>query len=73
MFTITQKPLPRSALCINQPENNIVLNSGNVEMLKIGPDGFWVRGIKLKQDDKEVEQVYNCFKEWLTWSTLNRT
>jgi hypothetical protein len=54
------------------PENNIVLSSGETEMLRIAEDGFWVRGIKAKADDKEVEQVYNCFKEWLTWSTLNR-
>jgi hypothetical protein len=53
-------------------EKSIVLHSGETEMLRIAEDGFYVRGVRLKQDDKEVEQVYNAFKEWLTWSTLNR-
>jgi hypothetical protein len=54
------------------PENNIVLYSGSTEMLRIAEDGFYVRGVKVTQDDKESEEVYNCFKEWLNWSTLNR-
>ena len=54
------------------PTNNIVFHSGPDEMLKIAEDGFYVRGIRLEQDDKEIKEVYNCFKEWLTWSTLNR-
>lgn len=54
------------------PKNEITLHSGETEMLRIAEDGFYVRGVKLKQDDKEIKEVYNCFKEWLTWSTLNR-
>ena len=54
------------------PTNNIVFHSGPDEMLRIAEDGFYVRGIRLEQDDKEIKEVYNCFKEWLTWSTLNR-
>jgi hypothetical protein len=54
------------------PKNDITLHSGETEMLRIAEDGFYVRGVKLKQDDKEIKEVYNCFKEWLTWSTLNR-
>ena len=54
------------------PNNSIVLCSGNTEMLKVSEDGFYIRGIKIAQDDKEAKQVYNCFKEWLTWSTMNR-
>jgi hypothetical protein len=46
--------------------------AGSEEMLKIGPDGFWVRGVKVKQDDKEAEIVYNAMKEFLTWSQLTR-
>jgi hypothetical protein len=41
-------------------------------MLKIGPDGFWVRGVKVPADDKEAETVYNAFKQFLTWAELNR-
>lgn len=52
--------------------NNIVCMAGGTEMLKVGPDGFWVRGVKVTQDDKEAEVVYNAFKQWLVWSELNR-
>jgi hypothetical protein len=56
-----------------EPTNNsIVLYSGDSEMLKVAKNGFYIRGVKIEQDDKEAEQVYNCFKEWLTWSTMNR-
>ena len=54
------------------PENSVVLHCSGTEMLKIAEDGFYVRGVKLEQDDKEIKEVYNAFKEWLTWSTLNR-
>jgi hypothetical protein len=46
--------------------------AGGTEMLKIGPDGFWVRGIKVAADDKEALAVYNGFKQFLVWSELNR-
>lgn len=54
------------------PENNIVLYSGGSEMLRIAQDGFYVRGVRVPQDDREAAAVYECFKEWLTWSQLNR-
>lgn len=41
-------------------------------MLKVGKDGFWVRGVKVEQDDKEAEKVYNAFRQWIVWSELNR-
>jgi len=57
----------------HEPEpNNIICYAGATEMLKIGPDGFWVRGVKVAQDDKEAEAVYNGFKQFLTWAELNR-
>lgn len=52
--------------------NTITLQSGSEEMIKVGPDGFWVRGKKIKQDDREAQIVYNAFKEWLTWAQLNK-
>jgi hypothetical protein len=52
--------------------NNIICYAGATEMLKIGPDGFWVRGVKVPADDKEAETVYNAFKQFLTWAELNR-
>ena len=53
--------------------NTIILGSNTTEMLRIATDGFYVRGKRVNQDDKEAEVVYNTFHQWLTWATLNRT
>jgi len=45
---------------------------GNDEMLRIAEDGFYVRGKKIPQDDKEAETVYNAFKQWLAWANLQQ-
>ena len=54
-------------------QNTITFAAGNpnVEMLKVSPKGFWVRGVKVEQDDKEAETVYNAFKAWMMWAKLN--
>jgi len=54
-------------------QNTITFAAGNpnVEMLKVSPKGFWVRGVKIEQDDKEAETVYNAFKAWMMWAKLN--
>ena len=53
--------------------SSISLNSSTTEMLRVAKDGFYVRGVKIEQDEKEAEKVYNAFHQWLTWATLNRT
>lgn len=57
-------------------DSNIVfnVNTGDMpqEMLRVSPEGFWVRGVKVEQDAREAEVVYNNFKQWLTWAQLNR-
>lgn len=54
-------------------KNTIIFKSSfNDEMLKITPDGFYVRGVKVPQDEREAESVYKTFHQWLTWATLNR-
>ena len=45
---------------------------GGIETLRISDKGFWVRGKKICQSDREAEIVYNSFKEWLTWQQLTR-
>ena len=65
------------ALRGNEPEEgNIVFHSGTdldtSEMLKITRTGFYVRGIKVPQDDKEAEIVYNAFKSFLTYHAITR-
>ena len=54
------------------PMNNITCLAGGAEMLRVGPDGFWVRGVRVEQDDTEAEIVYNAFKAWMAWAQLNR-
>ncbi len=54
------------------PPNTITCFAGSEEMLKISHDGFWVRGQKVAQDDKEAQIVYNAFKAWMTWAQLNK-
>jgi hypothetical protein len=52
--------------------NNIVMNSGGTEMLRVADNGFYVRGVKVPVDDREAATVYNAFKEFLVWSRLHR-
>ena len=52
--------------------NTITCLAGGKEMLRVTPEGFWVRGKRVAQDDNEAEAVYNAFKAWMTWATLNK-
>jgi hypothetical protein len=52
--------------------NTITCIAGGAEMLRVSPDGFWVRGQKVEQDDTEAQVVYNAFKAWMAWAQLNR-
>ena len=64
---------PDESIKFREPEpDGITLRSGEDEMIRCTKEGFWVRGQKVKQDDKEAEVVYNAFKEWLTWAQLNK-
>ncbi len=53
-------------------QNSLTMIAGGTEMLRVARDGFYVRGVKVTQDDKEAETVYNAFKQFLTWAELNR-
>jgi hypothetical protein len=53
-------------------QNSVSFICKGEEMLRVGPEGFYVRGKKIIQDDNEAQIVYNSFKEWLTWQQLNR-
>ena len=58
-----------------QQENTIAFHTGRPavdEMLKITPDGFYVRGVKVPADEKEAETVYKAFKRFLVESELRR-
>jgi len=61
-------------LTVNGSENpnTTTFFCGGVETLRISDKGFWVRGKKIRQSDKEARAVYNSFKEWLSWQQLTR-
>jgi hypothetical protein len=55
-------------------KNTITFFSGTTEdseMLRVAPDGFYVRGVRVEADGKEAKEVYTAFKQWLTWNTLS--
>ncbi len=55
-----------------QISNTITCLAGGEELLRCSPEGFWVRGQKVAQDDNEAQVVYNAFKAWMTWAQLNK-
>jgi hypothetical protein len=59
---------------IPNPDPNTITMSlaENTEWIRISSEGFWVRGVKVPQDDKEAITVYNAFKEYLTWANMSR-
>jgi hypothetical protein len=58
---------------MNMKDTITFRSSTNSEMLRISPDGFYVRGVRIQQDEREAEMVYKTFHQWLTWATLNRS
>jgi hypothetical protein len=62
----------KSTMTSDTQESIITFTGGSDEMLRIAKDGFYIRGKRVNQDDKEAELVYNTFHQWLTWVTLNR-
>jgi hypothetical protein len=54
----------RNAIAFHGPQQE--------EMLRISGQGFWVRGVKVTQDDQEAKNVYNAFTAWLAWVQLNQ-
>ena len=73
MYNWSTANIPDPVISVEAPpDNNITMFAGGSEMLKVAEDGFYVRGVKVTQDDKEAETVYNAFKEFLVWSRLSR-
>jgi hypothetical protein len=58
---------------LDQPQNSLTMIAGDSEMLRVSPDGFYVRGVRVPADDREAETVYNTFKQWLVWHQITRT
>jgi hypothetical protein len=53
-------------------QKSFTVIAGGTEMLRVAPDGFYIRGERVPQDDKEAETVYNAFKQFLVWAELKR-
>jgi hypothetical protein len=54
-------------------ENTIVfMLNPNREMIKISTEGFWIRGVKVPQDEKEAVAVYKAFRQFLVTSALTK-
>jgi len=67
------EPLPNGDFKVVYPEQDrLTMIAGGTEMIRVAPDGFYVRGVKVPADDREAERVYNAFKQFLTWAELNR-
>ena len=53
--------------------NTIVFKTDSqTEMLRVGPEGFYVQGVKVEQGPNEAEAVYNAIKQMIMWDTLRR-
>jgi len=37
----------------------------NTEMIRIAPDGFYVRGVKLAQDETEARKLFDALMEFM--------
>ena len=56
----------------NDVPNAITCMCGGAEMLKVSDKGFWVRGVKVEQDEGEAQAVYEGFKAWMMWAQMSR-
>jgi hypothetical protein len=54
------------------PDAGIAMHASGDEMLRVTKNGFYVRGVRIEQDDREAEIVYNAFKQWLAWTNLQQ-
>jgi len=73
MSTYTLNPIKDATPIMTVNKNNTItfLVAGD-EILRMGEDGFYVRGVKVEVDNDEPVKVYTAFKEWLVWQQLVR-
>lgn len=65
--TLKQFSLPNTFSVAPKLESSFIFlgNDNKTEILKISPEGFWVRGEKIPQDENEAKTVYQAVKELL--------
>jgi hypothetical protein len=64
-----------SELSINSPVETNTINfrtSSETTILKITDEGFWVRGVKVPQDEQEAKTVYKAFRQFMVEAELKR-
>ena len=69
---VTEMPRPVFSIADNTPTAHVIMTTGETEMLKITKDSFYVRGVKVPQDEREAETVYNAFLQWMSYMALTR-
>ena len=75
-YTFDQPPqalFSLNANSIERAQNSIHFHAGTDTMLSISKDGFYVRGVKIEQDEHEAKKVHESFTQWLAWAQLQRT
>ena len=70
--TDTYIPNPVISIREDTPPASITMFGGADEMLRVARDGFYVRGVKVPQDEREAEAVYNAFLQWMSYMALTR-
>ena len=65
-------PNPVFTIQDSSPPSTIVMSGGDTEMLRITKDSFYVRGVKVPQDEQEAQAVYNAFLQWMSYMALTR-
>lgn len=71
---IIAQELPPEIVQEEPVNNNITFHPGPglQPMLVINENGFWVRGVKVEQDEKEAAAVYKAFKQFMVEAELRR-
>jgi len=54
----------------NHNYDNVTLTAGGAEMIRISPEGFYIRGTLVEENANEAHKVYQAFKQWLSWNIL---
>ena len=52
-------------ICDTSKSASIIFPANGHEMIRIAPDGFYVRGVKLAQDETEARKLFDALMEFL--------
>lgn len=55
-----------------KPNQIIFYLNHDQEMLRLAPEGFWVRGVQIEQDAQEAARVYEAFNAFMQGATFER-